>query len=69
MYTGWRTFSRPARNSSSIEIVTNQHTLTCGTPGGIRFVLQPPVGYQIVGLFGRSGAEVDALGVIARPRP
>jgi len=36
---------------------------TFGTQGTFDFFYQCPEGYQIVGLFGRSGTEVDAIGV------
>jgi len=34
-----------------------------GKPGSVPFYLECPEGYQIVGIFGLAGTEVDALGV------
>ncbi|MGD9675700.1 MAG: jacalin-like lectin [Candidatus Bipolaricaulia bacterium] len=34
-----------------------------GNPGPVPFSLECPEGYQILGIFGRSGKELDALGV------
>lgn len=39
-----------------------------GSGGWNSFSFEAPAGFQIVGFFGRSGSEVDALGVIIRQR-
>ena len=50
----------------TLRITTNMQSVTFGhVTGPLNFSLTPPAGGQIVGLFGRSGARIDALGVIA----
>jgi hypothetical protein len=50
----------------AIQFITNKgNKLEGGSQTGTRSSLQVPQGYQVVGFFGRSGLEIDQLGVIA----
>jgi hypothetical protein len=52
----------------SINIRTNQgRVLSGGGGGGVQgYLYQAPPGLQIVGFFGRSGAVMDAIGIVLR---
>lgn len=54
----------------SARFVTNQdRVLAAGTPTADTVTYQAPPGWQISGFHGRSGAELDRLGVIYTPAP
>lgn len=64
-----RLHGRAGERVDQVEVITNKRSITCGGTGGGRFAFDPPPDYEIVGFYGRSGTQIDALGVIARPRP
>jgi hypothetical protein len=55
-------------NCLMIETSTGRRFGPFGKCSGSRFVLNAPVGYEIVGFVGRSGVYVDAIGVVVRER-
>jgi hypothetical protein len=53
----------------SIQIVTSKHTFPAsgsfgGSGGATAYAFKVPAGSRLVGLFGRAGAWMDALGVV-----
>jgi hypothetical protein len=53
----------------SLSIVTNKRTYgPWGGPGGDRYTIATPAGYEIVGMFGRHSLGLDNTGFFARQR-
>lgn len=53
----------------SLGFVTNmRESRMYGRSGGVFFAYNAPAGFEIAGLFGHAGGEVDAIGVLFRQR-
>lgn len=54
--------------SLKMNFIDGSSTKEFGKPGNKRFKLEAPTNHAIIGFFGRSGAELDAIGVITDER-